>query len=255
MNRKLENKTILITKAYSESKAEVELLRTNGAEVICFPTIKIVQNNLDEEKIARLSKWNSYDYLIFTSVNAVKYFRRFINSNKTKHGLKIICTGTKTKEACERINISVDLVPEEFSAKGILKLLADSKIQNKKILVPCSAIARAELKGGLKQLGALVDFIPVYNVEVPPVEEYSTLFEKCRINKPHIFLFTSPSSFDNFLKIFEVKSKEEFFKNKLIASIGNTTAAAIESKELKVNILPSNFTLMDTVNEILNFNY
>jgi uroporphyrinogen-III synthase len=223
--------------------------------LISFPTIKIVQNTLDEEKIARLSKWNSYDFLIFTSVNAVKYFRKFINSDKTKHGAKIICTGSKTKEACERINIEVDLMPDEFSAKGILSLLAKSKINNKKILIPCSAIARAELKGGLKKLGALVDFIPVYNVEVPPVEEYSAILEKCRINEPHILLFTSPSSFDNFLKIFEVKSKEGFFNAKLIAAIGNTTAAAIESHGLKVNILPSNFTLMDTVNEILNFNY
>ena len=52
-----------------------------------------------------------------------------------------------------------------------------------------------------------------------------------------------------------MKDKEIYFNNKMIAAIGNTTAAAIEAEGLKVNMLPSSFTLMDTVNEILNFNY
>jgi uroporphyrinogen-III synthase len=134
-------------------------------------------------------------------------------------------------------------------------LLANSQINDKNVLIPCSAIARTELRGGLKKLGAIVDFIPVYNVELPPVEEYSELLTKCRKNMPDIFLFTSPSSFDNFLQIFNVENKDLFFKNKLIAAIGNTTAAAINQKGLKVDILPAKFTLMNTVEEILNYNY
>jgi uroporphyrinogen-III synthase len=255
LNNKLKNKTVLITKAKSESAQEVEVFQNAGAAVISFPTIKIIQNILDEEKLSRLSKWNSYDFLIFTSVNAVRYFRKFIKSDKTKNGVKIICTGSKTKEASERQNIEVDLVPDEFSAKGILNLLADFNVQNKKILIPSSAIARTELRDGLKELGTFVDFIPVYNVVMPAVEEYSELLEKCKANEPDILLFTSPSSFNNYLKIFKVTDKENYFKNKLIAAIGNTTAAAIEAQDLKVDILPSNFTLMDTVNEIMKFKY
>ena len=97
--------------------------------------------------------------------------------------------------------IKTDIVPEKFSAGGILNELARFNPAGKKILLPSSSLARDELKNGLISLGAEVSSIPVYNVILPLVKNLETIIKKLNKVKPDVFLFTSPSSFNNYLQL------------------------------------------------------
>ena len=114
-------------------------------------------------------------------------------------------------------------------------------LQDKKILIPGSAISRDELRNGLNELGADVNFIPVYDVDVPKKEEVTGGF--FNLEELNLLAFTSPSAFRNFLEIFEIKNIKDFFDEKVIAAIGPTTEAVIAENGLETKIVPEEFTI------------
>ena len=71
--------------------------------------------------------------------------------------------------------------------------------------------------------------------------------------KPDVYVFTSPSTFYNFVSIFEINDIYNYFVNKRIASIGPVTTEAIEKHNLKVNIEPTEFNLYSLSKDILNY--
>ena len=66
----------------------------------------------------------TYNWLIFTSANGVKYFfsRLFAKGMDIRElkGLRICAIGTKTAAAINKFGIRVDLVPDEFRAEGLI---------------------------------------------------------------------------------------------------------------------------------------
>jgi len=68
-----------------------------------------------------------------------------------------------------------------------------------------------------------------------------------------MFVFTSPSTFYNFISIFEITESPNYFFNKIITSIGPVTTETIKKHNLKVNIEPSEYNLKSLTEEILNY--
>jgi uroporphyrinogen III methyltransferase/synthase len=68
-----------------------------------------------------------------------------------------------------------------------------------------------------------------------------------------LFIFTSPSTFENFLQIADVKNPFQYFSKYDIAAIGPTTKEAIESKKVKVKILPDEFTIHGLTKKIVEY--
>jgi uroporphyrinogen-III synthase len=252
----LENKTVLITRPYSASEEAEILLKSEGAQVINFPTNKITPIDINEPDYKIVNNWHEYDYLIFSSANAVQIFHDLTaNSNqtdKTRH-TKVIALGLKTALVCERLDIRVDIVPEEYSSKGIITELASKEILGKKILIPCSALAKSELKLGLEKLGAEVSVIHIYTVVPTNLNELHDEIEIILKNTPDIFVFTSPSTFNNFIKIMGLEKPADYFENHCVAVIGPTTKKAIEAIGVTVDITPEKFTMEEVVEMILNF--
>ena len=72
----LFGKRILVTRARAQASGFAELLEANGAEVIQFPTIEI--QPIENEDIPSPK---GYDWIIFTSVNAVEIFYERLREN------------------------------------------------------------------------------------------------------------------------------------------------------------------------------
>jgi uroporphyrinogen III methyltransferase/synthase len=68
-----------------------------------------------------------------------------------------------------------------------------------------------------------------------------------------LFVFTSPSTFENFLQIANVKNPFQYFSRFNVAAIGPTTKEAIESRKVKVNILPDEFTINGLTKKIIDY--
>jgi uroporphyrinogen-III synthase len=67
--------------------------------------------------------------------------------------------------------------------------------------------------------------------------------EQLNSSKPDLFIFTSPSTFENFLQIMKIEDPVKFFKGYLVAAIGPTTRASIEERKVRVDIIPDEFTI------------
>lgn len=121
-----------------------------------IPLIKTVRLSLNMEMCQ-----DHYDWLIFTSKNAVKYFAHYLDQLDFD---KVAVIGEKTKAYCDSIGIEVHFCPKDFSQEG---LLASHPFQkHDKVLIPSSRRARALLPETLKAQGIFVHKIDLYDVQV-----------------------------------------------------------------------------------------
>jgi uroporphyrinogen-III synthase len=250
----LADKIILVTKAKSDAEKSFEILQQEGAEIIYFPTIKI-RPIWDSSAINEFIKeFSSYDYVILTSANAMEIFSQIATSNKLNFSRKkIAAVGKATADKCVEYNLVADLVPDEFSAKGLLNKFSHANIFGKKILIPGSSLSGDKLTKGLQELGAVVNFIPVYDADQNDKDSLADELEKINLRKPDVFVFTSPSSFINFCGINNISEPQDYFGGSTVCAIGTTTEKAIRDKSIVVNIVPETFSLVGVAEAIIKY--
>ena len=254
--RPLKNKTIVLTRTIEQSKESSAIFSELGANVIVFPTLEIVPpTNWDSFDNFILSN-KIIDFIVFTSAHAVTMFIKRCNELNKQIGfekIKVVAIGNKTKSICEENNIKVDIVPKKFSGEGVVEELSKYDLKDKLVFIPRSAIGREDLPKGLEELGAKIVTIPVYNVSLPSTESTQQNIEQLNSTKPDVFIFTSPSTFENFLLIMNINNSVSFFKNYDVAAIGPTTMSAIENSKVKVSIMPDEYTIKGLANKMIEF--
>lgn len=246
--------SLLITKSKTEAQKYFSCFQNYGYSVIYLPTIATVEI-LDKYEInSLLMNLAEFDYLIFTSGNAVRYFNYWIKDKKDQlHSAEIIAVGSATKRIADECGFTITDLPYEFSSDGLLKFFEKKNIERKKILIPSSKISRNELEVGLKSLGADVKSVPFYDTTMVDADEYKLEINMVKNSKPQVFAFTSPSSFENYIKLFDIKNVVSYFDKNIICAIGNTTAGAIEGYGLKASVVPNEFSLEGLAMEIKKF--
>jgi uroporphyrinogen-III synthase len=254
--RPLKNKTIVLTRTVEQSKESSAIFSELGADVIVFPTLEIVSPNSWERFDEVILSSKKIDFVVFTSAHAVTMFLKRCNELNKQidlDQLKVVAVGNKTKSVCEENKIKVDIVPKKFSGEGVVEELSKFDLKDKLVFIPRSAIGREVLPKGLEELGARIITVPVYNVSLPSKESVKENIEQLNSSKPDVFIFTSPSTFENFLIIMSINNPISFFKNYDVAAIGPTTKSAIEKSKIKVSIMPDEFTIKGLANKMVEF--
>jgi uroporphyrinogen-III synthase len=252
----LKNKTIVMTRALETSRESAEIFVQLGADVITFPTLDIVPpdswNQFDDFIVNK----NKVDFIIFTSAHAVKMFSKRLEELKESINyptVKVVAVGNKTAAVCEKFGIPINIIPKNFSSEGVIFELLKYKLNKKIIFIPRSALGREELPVGLEELGAVIKSVPVYNVAAPSEEIIAPYIDKFKKSKPDLYIFTSPSTFENFLHILKITNPISYFYGTLIAAIGPTTRIAVERRNLKVNIVPDEYTIEGLAKAVVNY--
>ncbi len=255
MGNTLKNKVIVLTRSSDQAEYSIKKFESLGAKVISFPAIKI-------RPIKEFSMFDNYvedfdrfDYIIFTSENAVKYSlqRLKLQNISLPEKIKLACTGKKTADKCKDEGLQIDIIPADYSAKGLLQYFSNEDIKTKKFFIPSSSIARAELQKGLLEQGAEVIQTPIYDVGLPDKNEIEKNKEKIKNTRPELFIFTSPSTYNNTLKILEIDEPKNYFEEFTVAAIGPTTKKAIEESGVLVDIIPDKYTMDDLLDSIVKF--
>lgn len=252
----LDGKTILITRSMGQSEENVGRLIELGAEVISLPTLKIVPPTSWSECDNAIKNFNEYELVIFTSQNAVDWFLRRLELFEKTDELKpkkIIAIGSKTEQKLNEFGFEIFFKPRKFSSEGLVDELKNIIQPGQKVLFPQSEIGNEFIKNELENYGAMVERVHVYNVDIPELEDVSDQIRILNEREVDIFVFTSPSTFNNFLKLLKIDSPEEFFKDKVIAVIGPTTRKHIENFGLLVQIEPAKSTFEDLTEAIIKF--
>ena len=254
----LKDKTIVITRTVDQSYESSKIFIRLGADVIVFPTLEIVPPSSWQPFDEILTGKDNIDYLIFTSAHAVSMFKKrcdelSLTINFTSGMLKVVAVGSKTANVCKELGIPVHIIPQKFSGEGVVDELSKYDLKDKVVFIPRSAIGREALPNGLKELGAIIKTAPVYNVALPAFDNLKAPVEKLNKSKPDLFIFTSPSTFENFLQILSITDPAKYFNGCRIAVIGPTTKSAIEERKVKVDIMPDEFTIDGLAKTIVDY--
>lgn len=249
MNRDKIN--IFYTGLSNNNSAMDCLANSDKTNFVHFPTIEIVEHELSLFELEKIKSPDKYDFIIFTSLNSVKYFLKYYDNNYSiiSSKTKIIAIGQKTASLLLKNNIDVDLIPQNSSSESIDRMLTSALVNNKYILIPGSNLSKADLFNSLESKGALVDFVAIYD-NVVPTGIVQKEIERYNPSDFELFIFTSPSTYYNFINIFKIKNVAQFFSNKTIATIGPVTEHALIKDNLEIKIVPNEYNLTALINEI-----
>jgi uroporphyrinogen-III synthase len=239
-------KKILVTRAADQAQEFCTLLRQNGFEPVLFPVIEIAPTDDWSATDAAFRNIHSYDALVFTSPNGARYFiermaRVGSNCDELPAGFGL---GKKTKETMNELGINVAPTMDTLDAKGLASEICTfmsnagfDGVTGMKFLFPCGDKAREELPERLREHGAVVESLVVYQNRIPAsinTQEVASLFAK---NDIACVTFFSPSAVENFLTLFlDFKTKNG---NVAIAAIGETTAEVLRSHSLSPALVSS----------------
>ncbi|MFH0974247.1 MAG: uroporphyrinogen-III C-methyltransferase [Spirochaetota bacterium] len=243
----LFGKRIAVTRTREQASVLAEKLSELGADAIEFPTIELKRKNDLTALVTAIDHIEQYDWIIFTSQNAVNiFFDKVTDCNKDArclHKAKIAAIGPATANELRKYFIKPDLVPEEFIAEGILREIIKFKIKDKRILLPCATEARPALKDGLLSLGAKVERIEIYDTIVPDNISEDAL---SAVQSADMITFASSSTVKNFFKI--VKKT-----NAKLACIGPITADALKALGYTPDVVASEYTIDGLVEAIVKY--
>jgi len=237
----LFGRRVVVTRAREQADALGVKLRALGADVIEMPTIQIVAASDYAPLDRAIAELPSYDWLIFTSVNGVRYFlERLDRSKQDLRALKarICAIGEATKQAVESLHLKVDLMGEEYVAESLVEALAKFDLAGKRVLLPRAAVARDVLPHALRERGARVDVVEAYRTAVPEAtaRQAEQIFGGAR--KPDWITFTSSSTVQNFVQA----AGAAVLEGVKVASIGRVTTATAKKLGVTVTVEASPYT-------------
>lgn len=222
----LAGKTIVLTREPEQAAESRQLLESYGAHVVLFPTIGFTALTLDEGIMEQLLN-GGFTYVIFPSQNAVEYFARGIKRQiPINHLCTVVAVGSKTEERMHHYGFRADIVPGTHNAAGVIEVLANKAEKGNTVLILSSDISREELPDGLRKLGLSVTQAPVYVTGLPTLFTQYESNKRLRESVPDAFMFSSPSTFKNFLLIADVFTPD-YFSGKQVVGIGPTTVQEI----------------------------
>jgi uroporphyrinogen III methyltransferase/synthase len=242
---------IVVTRAQNQADSLSAPLRHLGAEVVELPTIEILPapdyNALD----AAIASLSEYDWLIFTSVNGVRFFLQRLDASRTDLRAirgKLCAIGPATREALEQFHLKVDLMAEQYVAEGLLRTLSDFELRGAKILIARAAVARDILPDELRRRGATVDVVEAYRTGAPadlPERAADVL-----AIKTDWITFTSSSTATNLIAACGVDVLKTALRNVRIASIGPVTSETLRQAGAEVAVEASPHTVPGLVEAI-----
>ena len=163
-NRPLWGKRIVVTRAREQASALSERLREAGAQPIEYPVIAFAPP-LDWTPLDQaLAKLDEYRWVIFTSVNGVRFMLERMAAlgmqPRLLHHHQIGAIGPATARELEQVGLRATFVPTEFVAEAVIEQIGD--VAGQHILLPRADIAREALVAGLQAKGAHVDNVVAY---------------------------------------------------------------------------------------------
>jgi uroporphyrinogen-III synthase len=199
----LAGRRILVTRRAEQASALVERLTELGAEVVAVPAIAIVTPEDTVPLDTALARILRYDWLVFTSGNAVRAVAdrlETLGRPAALGSLRVACVGPATSHVVgERFrDHAVVLQPtSDFRGEGLLAAFAEHGwLESCRCLLPLGDRARDVVATGLTSHGAHVDAVVAYRTVVPP--GFAEALAAARRQRIDLALFASPSAVENF---------------------------------------------------------
>jgi uroporphyrinogen-III synthase len=239
---------ILVTRSREQAPALIKPLMELGAHIIAVPTIEIVPPQSWQPLDKALIKIQSYDWLVLTSVNGVRFLEKRMEKAEMAPGLlrrmQIAAIGPATRAEIEKLGLKVAVTPAEYVAEAVVAELAPL-VKNKKVLLVRAKVARDVIPQQLREFGAEVDVAEAYQTDIPihAKERLNLVFQEPSA-RPQVITFTSSSTVKNLVTLLGPgQSPKEKLQGILLASIGPVTTATLRENGLEAHIEAREYTI------------
>lgn len=251
----LFGKRILVTRARGQASALSDLLREYGGDPLECPTIEFLPPDSWSEADEAIGQLESFQWLVLTSVNGVQRFMQRLwhmgRDARALHGVRVCCIGPRTAEELETFGVKADMVPVEYQAEGLVKIMRSAGVAQQQVLIARAAEARELLPEELIRLGARVKIITVYQTTKPTgdVSSVRAMFQSKDIQ---VLTFASSSTVKNFCALFSGNEDlPQLLEGTTIACIGPITAKTVEQMGLQVDVVAAQNTIPHLVEALV----
>jgi uroporphyrinogen III methyltransferase/synthase len=257
----LAGTTVVVTRAASQAGELVAELEHYGARVIICPTIEIAEPESYERLDEAIDHLYGYDWLIFTSANAIAFFLRRLTTRGIAIDqldvIKVCAIGQASADKLRDAHVHVDVIPSEAKAEGVFAALTEyaggvEQLRGLNILLPRAAVGRDYLPKALEDAGARVDVVTTYRTVVPENLDRGRL-SAMLAGSADCIAFTSSSTVKNLALLFDTHDLSGVLSGVTIACIGDVTAATATEFGLNVQIQPAQFTVKALAKAIADY--
>jgi uroporphyrinogen-III synthase len=251
--------TLAIIRPKSQLEASKKIVEAFGYRALGITMIDVtpLRDPLWHDFLDEL-KFGKVDYVIITSANGAHICATLgLNASNIPAATQIVAIGPQTRAALLKEHFRVDLVPTEYSSRGLVKMF--NNIERKSIWVLRSAFGSSELLEGLANAGATVHEIVLYTLKRfcgPPQKAFVREVAGGTIAG---VLLTSAMTVRAFFDCANRMKAQERLVAQLgemvVGAIGKPTAEALYEMNVQVDVIPTKATFRElvlTVNSALS---
>jgi uroporphyrinogen III methyltransferase/synthase len=230
--RPLHGRRVVVTRARAQASGLAATLRDLGAEVVELPAIRIESRVESQEVRDAVTRLDDYSLVCLTSSNGVRLlFEAMAEAGRDARalaGATVAAIGPGTARALAERCIAADVVPERFVAEALVEALASVEVEGRRVLLARAAEARDVLPDALRERGAEVDVVALYET----VREQPEEAEVERAQSADYVTFTSSSTVTNLVEALG----DRFPSKARVVSIGPVTTETAQAAGLQVDV-------------------
>jgi uroporphyrinogen III methyltransferase/synthase len=173
--RPLFGRSVVVTRARAQASGLAARLGALGAEVVETPAIRIEPRPVAGEVRAAAEAIGEYALVCVTSPNgATLLMDALAETGKDARALAkatVAAIGPGTAAELARRGIRADVVPERSVAEALVEALQEVPVTGRRVLVARAAEARDLLPDALRERGAEVDVVALYDTVAEPLSD------------------------------------------------------------------------------------
>jgi uroporphyrinogen-III synthase len=255
--RPLAGRFVLLTRPADSGRRLPAALAALGATVDQRPTIAFASPADPQGARRALERIDSYDWLVFTSANGVRFFddaRRERGKLASFRG-RVAAIGGATSDAAAAVGLTPEVVAEERLSEGLARAISACASADERVLLVRPEVSRDILAPRLREAGLQVDDVAFYRTAAAP--GLDQLVADVGQRRYDAIVFTSASTFERLLGASAdagVDLTDALSEARLVA-IGPVTAKAITSAGQRVRSIatePSEQGLLAAIREALD---
>jgi len=248
---------VLVTRERQQGAGLVRSLRSHGAEAWCIPLLRFglpPDPQPLKEALDRLEEW---DWAVFTSANAVIRFMDAVleggRDARELSNMQIAAVGPATEAALHARGIRCDAVAADHRAEGLLEVLrARGDWKGLRVLQPRALEGRELLAESLRESGAAVSVVPVYQTLPAHAAEVESLRSALQRGEVDVLTLTSGSTVDHLAEALGDEA-ETLLSSVTLAAISPLTAERASARGWDVSIIASTHTTAGLLESILEW--
>ncbi len=252
----LAGKRVVVTRAAGQSELLCRELTARGAVPLRLPAIGFAPPDDFEPLDGALRSLAEFDWLLFTSQNAVRALAERFRTLGFEPGGTGFCpqvavVGPATAVAAARAGFPAAYVAREHRGAALSAELG-SRLHGARVLLPRSDRAGADLPAALRASGARVTEVVAYHtVRVQPQDD--SVLRAVQTGEVDVITFFSPSAFQNLAEELGLNLLRAIHSQTAIAAIGPVTAGALRDAGLVPDVVSADTSVESLVAALCDF--